>query len=100
MKLGILINTDRHLAHVTGITHAALDKGHEVIIFVMDDGTKLLNAPAMQELCRLTGVATSFCSFNARQRDIGDEGLSQEIAAGSQLNNVAMNRIADKVIVL
>ena len=42
MKLGILVNTDKHLAAVTGITRAAIDKGHEVTIFAMDDGTRLL----------------------------------------------------------
>ena len=39
MKLGILVNTDRHLkVEIAGLTHAALAKGHEVAIFAMDEG--------------------------------------------------------------
>jgi hypothetical protein len=45
MKLGIFVNTDRHLEHVVGLVKAALSKGHEVTMFNMDDGTKLLGTP-------------------------------------------------------
>ena len=42
MKLGILVNSDRNLEAITGMTRAALAKGHEVLLFAMDDGTRLL----------------------------------------------------------
>lgn len=66
MKLGILINTDRHLSEILGITKAALSKGHEVIIFNMDEGTRLLGNPPFRELCGMNGVRMSFCDYNAR----------------------------------
>ncbi|MCC6347244.1 MAG: DsrE family protein, partial [Nitrospirales bacterium] len=45
MKLGIFVNTDRHPDDLAGITRAALSKGHEVVIFFMDSGTRLLRVP-------------------------------------------------------
>jgi len=46
MNLGILVNTDRNLAALRGIVAAATGKGHEVAIFAMDDGTRLLSTAA------------------------------------------------------
>ena len=66
MKLGIFINTDRHLADVVGLSNAAVGKGHEVILFTMDDGTKVLHNPAFQELCKTKGN-----SFNNRKPQKG-----------------------------
>ncbi len=99
MKLGILINTDRHLNDVLGLTKAALAKGHEVIIFNMDEGTKLLAEPLFRELCSLNGVTMSFCSHNAKARDVSIHGLPDEIVCGSQYNNALMVTEADRVVV-
>ena len=57
MKLGILVNTDRHLRDIVGLTTAAVAGGHEVVLFAMDAGTRLLGDPSYTELCRLPGVA-------------------------------------------
>ncbi|TAN41356.1 MAG: hypothetical protein EPN25_05145 [Nitrospirae bacterium] len=100
MKLGILINTDRHLQHVVGITEAALARGHEVQIFTMDAGTRLLNSPEYSALCRMQGVTMNFCSLNAKQGGMPLEALSEEINSGSQYDNAVMNHSADRVIVL
>ncbi|MFZ5996530.1 MAG: DsrE family protein [Nitrospirota bacterium] len=100
MKLGILINTDRHAADAVGIARAALARGHEVIIFAMDSGTRLLGDPAVVELCRLKGVTMSFCDYNARGLNIAKEGIPPEIVCGSQYNNAVMAHDADRVIVL
>lgn len=99
MKLGILINTDRHLNDVLGITKAALAKGHEVIIFNMDEGTKLLAEPSFRELCGMKGVTISFCSYNAKALNVSIDGLPDEIVCGSQFNNALMVNEADRVIV-
>jgi len=100
MKLGILVNTDRHLAHVIGLTKAAVSKGHEVIIFNMDEGTKLLKDPHFCALRKLHGVQMSFCRHSSKQLGVVAEGLAEEIIEGSQYNNAVMNHDADKVIVL
>lgn len=100
MKLGILVNTDRHLDHITGITRAAVSKGHEVIIFTMDNGTKLLNNPDFCALSALQGVHMSFCRLSARRLEVATGTISGEIADGSQYNNAGMVHNADKLIVL
>ncbi|HTR44489.1 MAG TPA: hypothetical protein VMH06_02180 [Thermodesulfovibrionales bacterium] len=100
MRLGILVNTDRHLAAVTGLTRAALAKGHEVVIFTMDDGAKLFGNPAYAALCTLQGITMSFCDFSTKTLGIDTGGLPDEIVCGSQYNNASMVHEADKVIVL
>lgn len=100
MKLGILVNTDRHLEDVLGITNSAVSKGHEVIIFVMDDGTRLLGNPAFTGLCRTKGVSMSFCDHSAKGLGVSTEGIPQEVVCGSQYNNALMVNDADRVIVL
>ena len=100
MKLGILVNTTRHLPHVLGITRAASEKGHHVSLFAMDEGTKLLRESAYRELCHLENVDMSLCRHSAEQHHVALNELSPDIVAGSQLNNAIMNSEADKVIVL
>jgi predicted peroxiredoxin len=100
VKLGIIVNTDRHSGDVIGITRAAVSRGHEVSIFVMDEGTKLLPDPEFSSLCRIAGVAMNFCAFNAKQLEIKTEELAPEVISGSQYDNAVMNHTADRVIVL
>lgn len=100
MKLGILVNTDRHPGAVAGIARAAAAMGHEVIIFTMDEGTKLFGDPAYAGLCEVEGIRMSFCSHNAEKLGVGTEGLPGAIVCGSQYDNASMNHEADKVIVL
>lgn len=100
MKLGILVNTDKCLGDIVGITKSAVKKGHEVIIFTMDAGTLLLEDPEFSALCGVRGVEMSFCSHNAEKFGAKTEGLSEEIICGSQYNNAQMMHNADRVIVL
>lgn len=100
MKLGILVNSDRHLEAVAGLTKAALSKGHEVTIFTMDEGVRLLHEPVFRELCGMDRIKMSFCDHSTRMLEVPKEGLTDEIVCGSQYNNAVMNHEADKVIVL
>jgi predicted peroxiredoxin len=100
MKLGILVNTNKNLDAVQGITKAALAKGHTVTLFNMDDGTKLVGTPAFAELCKTKGVTVSFCDHSAKHMGVTSEGLPSEIVCGSQYNNAVMQHEADRVIVL
>lgn len=100
MKLGILVNTDKHLMHVIKITMAAVSRGHEVIIFNMDAGSKLLKEESFCSLSELPGVKMSFCSLNSRQAGVNTESLNSKVLEGSQYNNAMMNHHADKVIIL
>ena len=100
MKLGILVNSNRHLKDIIGITKAACAKGHEVTLFSMDAGTEFLGEPDFLALCQLDNVEMSLCRHSAEEHKVEIEGLSSEIVAGSQLNNAIMNSESDKVIVL
>jgi predicted peroxiredoxin len=100
MKLGIFVNTNKNLEAVEGITKAALAKGHEVILFNMDEGTKLVRTPVIAALSKTKGVTVSFCEHSATHLGVASDGLPPEIVVGSQYNNAAMQHDADRVIVL
>lgn len=100
MKLGIIINTDRHLADIMGIVNAAIFKKHEVILFNMDEGTKLVVASEFAELSKTKGITMSFCSHSAKHFGIGMEGIPEKIVSGSQYNNALMVNAVDRVIIL
>jgi predicted peroxiredoxin len=99
-RLGILVNTDRHLGHVLGIGRAALARGHEVVVFVMDVGTQLLRDPDLQALAERPGLTLSLCDHSAKRHGVDLEGLPARVVRGSQLNNAMLNHQADRVIVL
>lgn len=98
MKLGILVTTDRHKDDVIGIAKAAVAKGHEVIIFNMDAGTKLLGDDDFRQLCKTQGVTMSFCDHSSQKENVSKEGIPEEIVCGSQFNNANMMHDADRVI--
>jgi predicted peroxiredoxin len=100
LKLGILVNTDRHAEDVIGLTKAALSKGHEVIVFFMDAGVKLLTNPKVTSLCKNSGISMSFCDYTTQKNGISKEGICEKIVCGSQYDNASMNHVADRVIVL
>lgn len=100
MKLGILVNTDLHMEDIIGLTRAFSSHAHEVLIFAMDEGTRLLEQRPFTDLSRLNGVVMSYCDHSAQRLKVNVEGLSQEITCGSQYNNAVMMHNADRVIVL
>jgi len=100
MKIGIMVTTDRHLRQVRGLTQAAIAKGHTVVIFATDEGTKLLADHQFSALSALPGVRLSFCEHSAQRRGGRPAGLPEAIAPGSQFENAIMVSESDKVIVL
>ncbi len=100
MKLGILVNTDKFLPELVGLVTSADGKGHGVIIFAMDEGTRMLNDAACIGLADLANVNISFCDHSATDIGVLTDGLPEKIEKSSQYNNAAMLHNADKVIVL
>jgi predicted peroxiredoxin len=100
MKLGILVNTDRHADDVVGVTRAALAKGHEVAIFMMDSGNYLLGNPEINALSNEAGVSMAYCDHSVQKLGVSKEGVSEKMTCGSQFDNANMNSDADRVIVL
>ena len=80
MKLGILVNTDKCLEDVVGITKEALLRGHKVGIFAMDAGTRFLEKTAYSDLCRLNSVQMAFCAHSAEKEDVETGAVPAEIA--------------------
>ncbi len=101
MTLGILLTTTRNLCHVLGITEAALGKGHEVEIFSMDEGVRLLENESFRALAQKNGVNVSFCEYSTKRLGVPTSDIPLEnITAGSQFNNAMMARKAHKVLSL
>ena len=100
MKLGIVVNSERHLDHIIGLVKAASRKGHSVSIFAMDTGTRLLGRTEFTQLCAEDDVVMSLCQHSADEQGVSTDGISKEIVLGSQFNNAMMNSEADRVVVL
>lgn len=100
MRIGILVNSDRHLAEIIGLTNAATKSGHTVELFAMDDGTRLLEDPSYTALAELGGVTMSFCDHSAKDLQVKTEGVPEKIACSSQFSNAQMNHNADRMLVL
>jgi hypothetical protein len=100
MQLGIMVTTDRHLRQIRGITQSALAKGHAVVMFATDEGTKLLANRQFTALSALPGVTMSFCEDSARRHGGRPAGLPAAIRSGSQFENAIMTSESDKIIML
>ncbi len=100
MKLGVLVNDNRHRDHLLGLVHAAVGRGHEVLIFAMDAGTRLIADPDVLNLCRLPGVTLSLCAHSAKTNGIDVDALGGNVCIGSQMQNALMHHHADRVVVL
>ena len=100
MRLGILVNSEQHLPAIIGITHTAAAGGHQVEIFAMDTGTRLLERPDYVALAELAGVTMSFCDHSAKALGVATTTLSEKIVCSSQFSNAKMNHHADRVITL
>jgi predicted peroxiredoxin len=83
-----------------GLTTAAVSKGHEVTIFAMDDGVRLLRGIGFSDLCKMNGVSICFCDHSTTLLDLPKGEVSKDIVCGSQYNNAVMNHNADRIIVL
>ena len=100
MKLGILVNTNRNVQALAGLTKSASDKGHEVTIFIMDEGTRLLEDSTCVSLSELGNVSMSYCDHSAIDLGVNKDAIPEAVERSSQYNNASMNHNADKVIVL
>lgn len=100
MKLGILVNTSDHLDDIVGIVQSATAQGHNVNLFAMDVGTKLLEEKSFVSLIELHGVMMSYCDHSVQELGVNTEGLNPSIVRSSQYSNAEMNHNSDKVLVL
>lgn len=100
MKLGILVNSDKHLDDIVGIVNSAASKGHEVMMFTMDKGINLFKQDVFKNLCSVEGVTMSYCDHSGKNEGLDKDGMPDTITCGSQFDNANMMHAVDKVIAL
>lgn len=100
MKLGILVNTNNYPDAVIGLVKSAVSKEHEVTLFIMDDGARLLEDRSFCSLSDLDRVYMSYCDHSVKELGVKTDKVPEAIESSSQYNNAVMNHNMDKVIVL
>lgn len=97
MKLGIEINAgygSEDVHTVRKLTEAAIAQGHQVSIFLMDDG--VYHAPALKDLALKSGVEITVCAHTCSQRGVQKvEG----IVWGGQYDWARIVHDSDRVLV-
>ena len=100
MILGMLLITRGYRDDVLGLAQSALKQGHEVNIFMMDEGVFYSQDPDVAGLAGQDGVTISLCERSCQWRDIEEDMIPAGITAGSQLQNAIMHNSADRIIVI
>ena len=95
VKLGILITEGGFGPMVIPILKAALERGDEVRVFLMDDGCYMSEDPEFLEIAG-GGVKAGMCDLNRGQRGLP---LPEGIQAASQYDNISMARWCDRLLV-
>ncbi len=95
MRLGVLITDSGYRKMVVPILKAAIKRGDEVNIFLMDDGCFMSEDPEF--INTVSGrLKVNVCDLNRGQRNLE---LPGEIQAGSQYDNISMVRWCDRLLV-
>ncbi len=81
-KLGILLAlppSHESATTVLGLTEAALHSGHEVYLYLIDEGVKNLTSPRYQHLPQL-GAKVFACAYGCQQHHVSTNNLTPEIS--------------------
>jgi predicted peroxiredoxin len=81
-KLGILLAlppTDRSATVVHGLAQAACEAGHEVYLYLIDEGVKNLNSPPYRDLAT-SGVRMFACAYGCQQHHVSTADLDSSIS--------------------
>ena len=97
-KLGILVNTDKHLKHLSGFCRAALSSDVKVSLFIMDDGCSLIDTLNFKELCEADDITATVCDHSYKEKGFSKDLVN--IKAGSQFEHAIIANECDRYIVL
>lgn len=64
---------------VHGLAEAALRRGHEVYLYLIDEGVKNLSDPRYTALAR-AGVRLFVCAYGCQQHGVSTEGIDSHIS--------------------
>ena len=98
MNLGMLLITKGYKEDVVGLIKAAIDEGHQVNVFMMDEGVFYCQDDDIVALNASENVAMSLCNHSCHLRGITAEMIPQGIIEGSQLQNAMMHNGSDRII--
>ena len=71
-KLGLLLSTapeHPNLTTVLKLSRAALDRGADLYLYLIDDGVRAMDRPEIQELA-LKGAKLFVCAYGCQKRNI------------------------------
>jgi len=81
-KLGILLSLPplhSSVATVHGLAQAALEAGHEVYLYLIDEGVKNMHTPQYQALAQ-SGVKVFVCAYGCQQHHVSTTNLDLNIS--------------------
>jgi sulfur relay (sulfurtransferase) complex TusBCD TusD component (DsrE family) len=81
-KLGLLLSrppSDASVATVHGLAQAALEAGHEVYLYLIDEGVRNMHAPQYQALAQ-SGAKVFACAYGCQQHHVPTENLDPAIS--------------------
>lgn len=79
-KIGFLLAlppTHQSSETVIGLAQAALDTGHEVYLYLIDEGVKNMTSPSYQKLAQ-AGVRMFVCAYGCQQHHVSTSHLEKE----------------------
>lgn len=79
-KVGFLLALppeDQSSETVTGLAYAALDAGHEVYLYLIDEGVKNMMSQPYQDLAR-AGVRMFVCAYGCQQHQVSTMNVEKE----------------------
>lgn len=98
MNLGILLITKGFKDDVIGLIQAGLNQGHNVSVFMMDEGVFYCQDAEIVALNQGDNINMSLCDRSCHLRGITAEMIPDGITEGSQLQNAMMHNSADRII--
>jgi len=76
-KVGLLLSlppSHSSVATVHGLAQAALEAGHEVYLYLIDEGVKNIRAPQYQALAQ-SGAKVFVCAYGCQQHHVPTENI-------------------------
>lgn len=95
--LGIMVTKYANLEHIAGVARAARKAGHQVAMFLTDEGVKFTRDPKFLELLAIDGVEVSVCDHSCECAGLQEK--TDGITYGSQYNNAGMLHDSERVLV-
>lgn len=81
-KLGLLLSlppSHASVATVQGLAQTALEAGHEVYLYLIDEGVKNMHSPHYKALAQ-SGAKVFACAYGCQQHHVSTENLDPSIS--------------------